>query len=309
MRSVSSRPCVLAQRVHRADQVVARGPRAAARRRAPVSSATVTPSADATAQPVAAAALDEHLVRLELVARGAEAAAVELLELARLRAPACTARSSLPSRGPSTGRFGFTRSSASTRSNTTSFTRTSSAISSACACAPVRALDDEPPQRLAELQPRRRARLVRERRRRARTSAISSSSARRARRRRASRARCTDSGPSGTRFRHRWSVRNGITGASTRSVCTSAYQSVRSAASSPSQKRRRERRMYQFERSSTIRLVGADHVDASGTRSYAARRVARRTRACARRASGRAARSSPVGSSADHDGRKPSMFA
>ena len=40
-------------------------------------------------------------------------------------------------------------------------------------------------------------------------------------------------------------------GATTRSACTSAYQSVRNAASSPSQKRRRERRMYQFERSST----------------------------------------------------------
>jgi hypothetical protein len=40
-------------------------------------------------------------------------------------------------------------------------------------------------------------------------------------------------------------------GATTRSPCTSAYQSVRKATSSPSQKRRRERRMYQFERSST----------------------------------------------------------
>ncbi len=39
-------------------------------------------------------------------------------------------------------------------------------------------------------------------------------------------------------------------GASTRSVWTSAYQSVCSAAASPSQNRERERRMYQLERSS-----------------------------------------------------------
>jgi hypothetical protein len=42
-----------------------------------------------------------------------------------------------------------------------------------------------------------------------------------------------------------------MSGATTRSPWTSAYQSVRSAAGSPSQKRRRERRMYQFETSST----------------------------------------------------------
>ena len=45
----------------------------------------MTPSAAATAPALAAAALDEHLVRLELVAGGAEAAAAELLELARLQ--------------------------------------------------------------------------------------------------------------------------------------------------------------------------------------------------------------------------------
>ena len=39
-------------------------------------------------------------------------------------------------------------------------------------------------------------------------------------------------------------------GASTRNVWTSAYQSVCSAAASPSQKRERERRMYQLDRSS-----------------------------------------------------------
>ena len=49
----------------------------------------------------------------------------------------------------------------------------------------------------------------------------------------------------------RCSARNGMTGAITRSPWTSPNQSVLSAVSSPSQKRRRERRMYQFERSST----------------------------------------------------------
>ena len=46
-------------------------------------------------------------------------------------------------------------------------------------------------------------------------------------------------------------MRNGITGEMTRSDWTSAYQSVASASSSSFQNRRRERRMYQFERSST----------------------------------------------------------
>ncbi len=49
-----------------------------------VSSATVTPSGAGDRPAVAAAALDDHLVRLEVVAGGAEPAAAELLELARL---------------------------------------------------------------------------------------------------------------------------------------------------------------------------------------------------------------------------------
>ena len=41
-------------------------------------------------------------------------------------------------------------------------------------------------------------------------------------------------------------------GPTARTTCTNEYQSVRNAASSDSsQKRRRERRMYQFDRSST----------------------------------------------------------
>ena len=84
-----------------------------------------------------------------------------------------------------------------------------------------------------------------------RTAAISSSSSWRGSPGSGQSARCTDSGPSSTRTRQRWSARNGITGAITRRAWTSDHQSVSSAAASPSQKRRRERRMYQFERSST----------------------------------------------------------
>ena len=85
---------------------------------------------------LAADALDEDLVRLEHVAVDLEAAAVELRETRPRRARPPTSRSAAPSFGPSTGRFGFTRSSeASTSPNSTSFTRSSSAISSACAAA------------------------------------------------------------------------------------------------------------------------------------------------------------------------------
>ena len=44
---------------------------------------------------------------------------------------------------------------------------------------------------------------------------------------------------------------NGTYGASSFVTVTSAVRSVANAAGSPSQKRRRERRTYQFERSST----------------------------------------------------------
>ena len=68
-------------------------------------------------------------------------------------------------------------------------------------------------------------------------------------------ARCTEDGASGpqprtTRLSHISSVRNGVTGAITRRHCTSAWCRVAKAARSPSQKRLRERRTYQFERSS-----------------------------------------------------------
>ena len=126
---------------------------------------------------------------------------------------------------------------------------------------PRRALDDEPPHRLPQLQPRRRARLMRERHDRAHVRELRPATRDPPPTTSGHGARCTDSGPSNTRFRHRCSVRNGSTGASTRNVCTNAYQSVPSAAASPSQNRDRVRRMYQFDRSSTIRLEVADHVD------------------------------------------------
>jgi hypothetical protein len=46
-------------------------------------------------------------------------------------------------------------------------------------------------------------------------------------------------------------VRNGITGEIARRPVTRQYQSVRSASASPTQNRRRDRRMYQLDRSST----------------------------------------------------------
>ena len=117
----------------------------------PVSSATVTPSSAATAQPSGRGARRAPRPR-ELVAgrrgsrrRPAPRSHRPRAQRARRRAP-CRAS------GPSTGRFGFTRSSrASTSPNSTSFTRSSSRISSACG-APAGALDDEPAERLAELQ-------------------------------------------------------------------------------------------------------------------------------------------------------------
>ena len=163
---------------------------------------------------VEADALDEHLVRLEHVAVDLEAAAVELLELAALRAARARRGAPAPSFGPSTGRFGFTAApTPATSPNSTSLTRSSSAISSACAVRDGRrARDDEAPQRLAQLEPRRRARLAAEL-----DDARAPRRSRRAARGRARRARATARGAPtparpGTRFRQRWSARNGITG-------------------------------------------------------------------------------------------------
>ena len=170
---------------------------------------------------VAPDALDEHLVRLEHVPVDPEAAAVELLELAA-RERARTAPSSVPSFGPSTGRFGFTRSSvASTSPNSTSFTRSSSAISSACdgreRCALGRRAGAAAGGSLSRASSRAGARA---RRRAARRRP------RRAARRRAApgsgqRREDAPTRSGSTRCRQRWSARNGMTGATTRSACVS----------------------------------------------------------------------------------------
>ncbi len=114
MRSVSSSAGFLAHRVHEVGQLVdtrLSGELVVERRVERHRDADVGRHRPAafTASP-----LDEHLVRRELVARGAEPTVVELLEVARPASAARTAASSLPSRGPSSGRFGLTRSSAST---------------------------------------------------------------------------------------------------------------------------------------------------------------------------------------------------
>ena len=164
-------------------------------------------------------------------ARARAAVDAERPRRARSNSPAASARAHLaaarfPSFGPSTGRFGFTRSStprpARTRPPSPAAPR---AISSTCSRRELGALDDEPAQRLAQLQPRLRARraaqlddaphvgdlVERAPRPGARATAP------------ASRARKTESGaPSHTprtRFCQRCSARNGITGETTRSDC------------------------------------------------------------------------------------------
>ena len=117
-----------------------------------------------------------------------------------------------------------------------------------------RALDDEAPQRLAELQLGGRAGLMAEpddapqlgdlvQERLIGRAGLGPA-------RQVHRLRRLPPAPR-TRLCQRCSARNGITGATTRIPCTSACQSAWSASASPSQKRRRERRMYQLETSST----------------------------------------------------------
>src|ERR671934_257703 len=205
-----------------------------------VSSATMTPSPLATAQPCLP-------VRSTRTSSGPSSCAPT-----RKRPPssssnspassaARTAPSSLPSLGPSTGKFGFTRSSvASTGPNSTSLTRSSSRTSAACSS------DNRAPSttsRRRGCRTFRRAdwRAVCPSRTTRRTSATSRSSTSSRSRSSGQPSRWTDGAAPTARFRHRWSAKNGITGATTRIDCTSACQSVRRATSSPSQNRRRER--------------------------------------------------------------------
>ena len=234
IRSVISRPDVLAQHVDRRGSGRSGAPSSRSSSSSVVSSATVTPSSEATAQPVEADALDEHLVRLEHVAVDLEAAAVELLEAPRGERGAHLARAPRRASARARGRFGFTRSSeASTSPNSTSLhaqlvgdlvgvrARASGAPATTSRRSGWRSFSPDVDARLpAELDDP------------AHLGDLGEQRARPARPPRASRRGGPTPAPPWTRFRQRWSARNGITGAITRSDCTSAYQSVRNAASS-----------------------------------------------------------------------------
>ncbi len=196
-----------------------------------------------------AATLDEHLVGLELVAEDAEAPAVELLELARRERGAHGAEllaELRPERRQVRLHVELDRlDRRRARPPSRAARRRSRRV-----CA-----DDVAPSTTSRRSGCRSLipeleRACRPSSTTRRTSAISSRSARSGSATSGQPARWTDSGPSSTSVRQSSSVMNGRIGASTRSVWTSAYQSVCSAASSSSQNRRRERRMYQFERSS-----------------------------------------------------------
>ena len=129
MRSVSSRPCSLRSAVHLVDQVA---------RTALELELGVEREVERDGQAVLArdrpaflaVPLDEHLVGAELVAVRRGSARRRAPRTRRPRARREPPASSLPSLGPSAGRFGFTRSSlASTGPNSTSLTLSSSAIS------------------------------------------------------------------------------------------------------------------------------------------------------------------------------------
>ena len=253
MRSVSSRPGVLAHRVDAVDQLVD-----AALAGQLVVDRGVERDRDAGVAgdrpALLAGPLDEHLVRAELVA--------ERRGSGRRRAPRTRrpgerpGRRRAPCRASARARAGAASRAARRRRARTrpSFTRSSSAISSACAAA-----SGAPSTTIR----RSGCRSLRPDAERAwwpsattlRSSATSASRRRPAARASGQPARKTELGApsttSATSACQRCSARNGITGAITRTPWTSPNQSVRRAVSSPSQKRRRERRMYQFERSST----------------------------------------------------------
>ena len=194
----------------------------------------MTPSLGGDRPALLAGALDEHLVGGELVAEDAEAAALELLELARgergphraellaeLRAEHRQMRLHVQLRRLDVAELDLLH--AQLLAQLVGVARRER-----------RALDDEPPQRLAQLQPRGRPAPGGRAPTTRRTSAISASSvlvglarlrpAGEMHRRRAD----LPSTPR-TRICQRCSVRNGITGATTRRPCTSATQSACSA--------------------------------------------------------------------------------
>ena len=135
MRSVRARPVLLAQPVDVVDQVVD-----AALEAELVVELGVEGDGDAVGgghrPALLLGALDEHVVGARGSCPATRKPPSERLELAGLRAPRDGCRARAPRRGPSTGRLGRTRSSvASIGPNTTSLTRSSSAISSTWAAA------------------------------------------------------------------------------------------------------------------------------------------------------------------------------
>ena len=204
-----------------------------------------------------AVALDEHLVRAELVAGDAEPAAGELLELARLERGPHGRRA----RGRASGRARAGSASRAARSpptspNCTSFTRSSSAISSAWPSASLAPATTsarsgwrsftpavERAWRPSSTTRRSCCDLVEERRvvRRAGLGPAGEDAPTSG----ASRPARVEHPPEVLRQeRHERRRRPAAPG-------RARTRASRSAASSPSQNRRRERRMYQFERSST----------------------------------------------------------
>ena len=108
-------------------------------------------------------------------------------------------------------------------------------------------------------------------------------------------ARCTDSGAPGTaattRSCHTRSVMNGAIGAMRRVTVSMVSWRVHRAEGSPSQKRRRERRTYQLERSSTNsdRRVPARWVSKTSSASVTSRTRSLRTATSQRSMTGRSA--------------------
>ena len=227
--------------------------------------------------------------RLELVAGDAEAAAVELLELAALRARSRTSRSSSAELRAEhrqvrlhaeLARLDLAELDLLDAQLVGDLVRVRSR-------ARRRALDDEPAQRLAQLQPRRRrAPGGRARRRgaprRSRRAARASGS-----RRSGQPARCTDAGAVLARGCARGARRGTASPARRRAATARARTraSANAASSSPSQKRRRERRMYQLERSSTN--ASNARIDVDRQRRLVRRRSPRRRAACVRSTSQR----------------------
>ena len=173
----------------------------------------------------------------ELGTRRRGTSAVELLERRPARAPRAPRAAPRPSLRAEHRQVRLHPHLAPRRGpSSTSFTRSSSRDLVRVRRRRRRALERQPPQRLAELDARLRARARGPARRRAGPRRPPRAAPRPRRPPSGHRARCTDEGApsqaSATRFRQRWSERNGITARPRAAPARRAYQSVESAASS-----------------------------------------------------------------------------